>query len=79
MVLLLGIVGAFFHRPLILAVLNRLAPEGAKRAGINLSWKVAGSLWSDLVVNDFKAEGGGFKVTAGHLEVRYDLAPTWRK
>ena len=68
-----------FHRPLIMASLNRFGPKGAKMAGIEITWKVEGSLWSDLVINDLKAKGDNFDITAGRMEVRYDLQPAWKK
>ena len=81
--LLLGLVFvgliAAFHRPLILWALNRFGPEGAKRAGIELGWQVGGSLWSDLALDKVSARGKNFAAKIGHLEVRYDVQPAWRR
>lgn len=72
-----------FHRTLILWALNRLGPQGAARAGLDLKWQVDGSLWSDLSVGALEAIGRDSslpltRLTVGKAAVKYDLAAAWR-
>ncbi len=67
-----------FHRPLLLWALNRLGPEAARRAGVELQWQVEGSLWSDLEVNNLRTTVQGHVIRVQHLGLRYDLAPAWQ-
>jgi hypothetical protein len=74
LLLLIGLV--VFHRPLILALLRWVGPQGAATQGLSLTWVVNGSLWEDLEITDLKA-GGGLahwltKATIGKLAFSYD-------
>lgn len=83
LVLLVGLLAAF-HKPLVLWALNRFGPGFASRAGLDLQWKVSGSLWSDLSIDSVKAAGTSAKIpitslNIGKAALKYDLNAAWHR
>lgn len=69
-VLLLGVV---FHQALLRVVLQFGGPFGAEMAGVNLKWRVAGSVTGDLILKDISA--GGLMIdgaSIGEFSAEYD-------
>jgi len=68
--LLLGVV---FHQALFRAILQYGGPLGAKRAGVSLKWRVAGSVTGGLIFKDITATGLMIeKATIGEFSADYD-------
>lgn len=81
--LLLLVVVAVFHKPLILAVVRWAGPKAAESFQLPLSWQVEGSLWNDLRLADVKTGGGEGhwlpKAEIGELSAEYDWRALARK
>lgn len=74
--LLLLVLLAVFHRPIILGLLRWGGAKGAALQGLKLTWEVEGSVWNGLQFLGVKAEGGDDhwlpRATLGELTVSYN-------
>jgi hypothetical protein len=72
-VLALLVLAVVFHEPLLRWALSYGGYRGAKMAGINLHWKVEGSVLRDLKLSHIEASGSLVEhATIGQVEVNYD-------
>ncbi|TDU70675.1 autotransporter translocation and assembly factor TamB [Prosthecobacter fusiformis] len=76
--LLLIIVLAVFHRPILRAVIRWVGPKAAASLNLPLSWQVEGSLWGDFKFANIETGGGEGHwlpvAKIGELSATYD----WR-
>lgn len=80
---MLLVLGAVFHRPLLLALLRWGGPKAAAYVQLPLSWQLEGSLWNDLRMTNVSTGGGEDhwlpKATVGELSADYDWRAFTRK
>lgn len=72
------VLAAVFHRPLLRWGLDYGAQRYAKSVGLDLSWNLSGSVVSDLTLKDIRAEGTlapgiGAEIRSGKISADYSL------